>query len=228
MSLVFEKIVPLTDILCKKFETVSKPVDEDGLKGFDWFNKVYTSPKLFRRGHVEVLDRREKNNMWILHSTIFPHIDDNAPIFGFDIVCTGNKVSGVFHDFSITTNPDHLLVKEFANRVANLKWKKERELPEWGKAIFSENMIAAGGTTSEEELQQIIDVCISNLDLYLNHLGDNVGLDFPEDILSMQNRYCKYQKQNPYPVKMLVNFGLTKEQAVSFVENHLFPEVLFT
>ena len=82
MSLVFEKIVPLTDILCKKFETVSKPVEEEGLKGFDWFNKVYTSPKLFRRGHVEVLDRREKNNMWILHSTIFPHIDDNAPIFG--------------------------------------------------------------------------------------------------------------------------------------------------
>jgi hypothetical protein len=30
---------------------------------------------------------------------------------------------------------------------------------------------------------------------------------------------------NPYPVKMLTNFGLTEEQARQFVEKHLFPEV---
>lgn len=224
MSLVFEKIAPLADIICKKIELVGSEKPEPGIGNFDWFNKVYYSFRKFRRAHVEVLDRREKNNMWIMHVTIFPHTDDDSPIFGFDIVCTGNKVSGVFHDFSVTTNTNHFLLEVFASKVKNLKWKKERELPDWGKAIFSQNMIAAGGSTSEEELQQIINVCVDNLDLYLRGIGDT-SCKNKEDIVSMQNRYCSYQKQNPYPIKMLVNFGLTKEQAEDFVNNHLFPEV---
>ena len=224
MSLIFEKIAPLADLICEKLELVGILKDEPGINNFDWFNRVYYSFRKFRRAHVEVLDRREKNNMWIMHATIFPHRDDDAPIFGFDIVCTGNKVSGVFHDFSVTTNPNHSLMGVFCNNVKDLKWKKERELPEWGKAIFSSNMIAAGGSTSEEELQQIIDVCINNLDLYLRLIGDG-STNNASDVIAMQNKYCQYQKQNPYPIKMLVNFGLTKEQAEDFVNNHLFPEV---
>ena len=224
MSLIFDKIAPLADQICKKLELVGVPEQEPGIDEYSWFNKVYSSFRKFRRAHVEVLDRREKNNMWIMHVTIFPHMDDDAPIFGFDIVCTGNKVSGVFHDFSVTSNPNHYLMGVFKDQVKDLKWKKERELPEWGKAIFSENMIAAGGSTSEEELQQIIDVCINNLDLYLRNVGHNMAAS-PSNVLMMQNRYCVYQKQNPYPIKMLVNFGLTKEQAENFVNNHLFPEV---
>lgn len=229
MSLIFEKISPLADIISNKLATArgSSEYKEPGLSDFDWYNKVYSSLAKFRRAHVEVLDRREKNNMWIMHTTVFPHIDDDAPIFGFDIVCTGNKVSGVFHDFSVTVNQEHKLMKLFAERVSNLKWKKERELPEWGKAIFSQNMIAAGGSTSEEELQQIIDVCVSNLDLYLEHIGGSSLLSFDESIIA-QNKYCAYQKKNPYPVKMLMAFGLTKEQAENFVNNHLFPEIKFT
>lgn len=224
MSLIFEKIAPLADQICKKLELVGCLKEEPGIGNFDWFNRVYYSFRKFRRAHVEVLDRREKNNMWIMHVTIFPHRDDDAPIFGFDIVCTGNKVSGVFHDFSVSVNPNHYLSGAFKTRVKDLKWKKERELPEWGKAIFSEDMIAAGGSTSEEELQQIIDVCINNLDLYLRYIGDGAA-DNAEKVIQMQNRYCQYQKQNPYPIKMLVNFGLTKQQAEDFVNNHLFPEV---
>lgn len=227
MSLIFEKISPLADKICKKLELIGAPEQEPGLNDYSWFNKVYSSFPKFRRAHVEVLDRREKNNMWIMHTTIFPHVDDDAPIFGFDIVCTGNKVSGVFHDFSVTVNPEHKLMKLFAERVNSLKWKKERELPEWGKAIFSQNMIAAGGSTSEEELQQIIDVCVSNLDMYLEHVGDSSLLTFEGSIIA-QNKYCQYQKMNPYPVKMLMAFGLTKEQAENFVNNHLFPEMKFT
>lgn len=227
MSLIFEKISPLADKISSKIAAEGVVYKEAGLTDFDWYNKVYTSFSKFRRAHVEVLDRREKNNIWIMHTTIFPHIDDDAPIFGFDIVCTGNKVSGVFHDFSVTVNPNHKLIKMFAERVSNLKWKKERELPEWGKAIFSENMIAAGGSTNEEELQQIIDVCVSNLDLYLKHVGMSTLLTF-EDSIKMQNRYCQYQKMNPYPVKMLTAYGYTKEQAENFVNNHLFPEMKFT
>jgi hypothetical protein len=225
MSLVFEKVEPLVNLFSKKLSLVSSEREEPGIKKFDWYNKIFYSFQKFRRAHIEVLDRREKNNMWIMHTTIFPHLDDDCPIFGFDIICTSNKVSGIFHDFSITTNPDHSLQKTFKKNVENLKWKKERELPEWGKAIFSKDMIAAGGSCSEQELDQIVSVCVKNLDEYLQIVGTLSATYLDPKICEMQNRYCRFQKQNPYPVKMLTNFGLTKEQAEDFVNNHLFPEV---
>lgn len=223
MSLIFDKVQPLVELFEKRISYVSVESNEPGIKKFDWYNKLYYSYQKFRRAHIEVLDRREKNNMWIMHTTIFPHLDDPSPIFGFDIICTQNKVSGIFHDFSITVEPEHNLQKMFKNNVKDLKWKKERELPEWGKAIFSSDMIAAGGSNTEEELDQIISVSKKNLDDYLLHVGNITSSS--SKIKEIQNRYCSYQKMNPYPVKMLMNFGLTKEDAEEFVNNHLFPEV---
>lgn len=222
MSLIFDKVQPLVELFEKRISYVAGDMIEPGIKKFNWYNKLYYSYQKFRRAHIEVLDRREQNNMWIMHTTIFPHLDDTSPIFGFDIICTQNKVSGIFHDFSITVDPEHDLQKIFISNVKDLKWKKERELPEWGKAIFSDHMIAAGGSNTEEELDQIINVCKKNLDDYLLHVGNLTSTSLK--IREMQNRYCSYQKKNPYPVKMLMNFGLSKEDAEEFVNNHLFPE----
>jgi hypothetical protein len=224
MSQIFNKLIPLSQQIITKFENVAGPINEKGINDYDWSNKVFFSFNKFRRGHVEVLDKRDKN-MWIMHITVFPHVDDNSPIFGFDIVSTANKISGVFCDFSITTNPEHEMVKWFENKVKDLKWKKERELPDWGKAIFSKNMIAAGAINTDEELNQVINTCIECLNYYLFKVGDTIYGEFVNEITSAQNRYCKYQKQNPYPVKMLTNFGLTKDKAENFVNNHLFPEL---
>jgi hypothetical protein len=224
VSLIFEKVEPLVKLFADKFENISVPKVEPGLKKFDWYNKAYYSFQKFRRAHLEVLDRREKNNMWIMHTTIFPHLDDDCPIFGFDIICTQNKVSGIFHDFSITTNPDHDLQKIFKKNVEGLKWKKERELPDWGKVIFSKDMIAAGGSSTPEELDQIVNVCVKNLDDYLLFVGINSSSKLDPMIQEMHNKYCIYQKKNPYPIRMLMNFGLSKEDAEEFVNNHLFPE----
>jgi hypothetical protein len=220
---IIEKISQLPYVVTEKFATVASPLDEPGLLKFNWYNKVFYSYNKFRRAHVEVLDMKDRR-MWIMHVTIFPHVDDDAPIFGFDVVCTDNKVSGVFHDFTPTTNLNHPLQKLFEENVRKLKWKKERTLPDWGKAIFSEDMVAVGNVVADDELQQIIDMCISNLTLYLTHIGT-----YPTSkvlgIQAAQNRYCSYQKQNPYPVKMLTHFGLTRAEAEDFVHNHLFPEI---
>jgi hypothetical protein len=40
-----------------------------------------------------------------------------------------------------------------------------------------------------------------------------------------QNRYCYYQKQNPHTPRVLVSLGFTEEEATSFVQHTLFPEV---
>jgi len=222
MSLIFEKIKPLYARIIEKFDKVGERIKENGIENFDWDNMVYSS-KNFRRAHIEVLDRIESNNMWIMHVTVFPNLNDPSPIFGFDIVSTGKKVSGIFHDFSITVDDQHPTQLWFIEQVNKLTWKKERELPDWGKKIFSKNMIAAGSITSEEELEQIINTCLDNLDYYLSKVGTFNTLS--PSIKEKQNYYCKCQKENPYPIKMLVNFGLTKELAEEFVNNHLFLEI---
>jgi hypothetical protein len=219
MGLIFDKVKPLAFKIAKVLEECSSEINDSDLKSYDWYNKVFTSSN-FRRAHVELL---EKNNMLILHVTIFPHLDDSSPIFGFDIVCTNNKVSGIFHDFSITVDSNHVLQQKFVDNVIKLSWKKERELPEWGKKIFSNNMIAAGGSNTEEELNQIVDICLLNLNVYLELVGKTRLVT--STIKDKHNYYCKCQKENPYPVKMLTVFGLTEDRAKAFVNYHLFPEV---
>ena len=224
MSIVFDKIIPLADKINEKLALVGTLDEKADLSKYEWRNKIYRSFEKFRRAHLEVLDTRDKNNMWIMHVTIFPHVDNDAPIFGFDIVCTGNKVSGIFHDFSVTVNPKHPLMEGFASNVSKCVWKKERELPEWGKAIFSEHMIAAGGSNTEQELEQIVKVCMDNLDFYLINIDGAFHNSNVKDIVKAQNRYCRYQKMNPYPVKMLMHLGLSQQDASDFVEYVLFPE----
>ena len=51
MSLIFEKIAPLADLIAEKFEKISTRVTEPGIEHFDWYNKVYTNYK-FRRAHI--------------------------------------------------------------------------------------------------------------------------------------------------------------------------------
>jgi hypothetical protein len=110
----------------------------------------------------------------------------------------------------------------FKSKVAGLEWNKPRELPDWGKAIFSPSMIAIGAV-GENELTEFIDVGLDTLDFYLK----NVGLDQQDvaDYHMAQNRYCRYQKQNPRTPASLVHLGFTEDEANKFIEKNLFPEV---
>lgn len=196
-------------------------VGEQGLNQFDWSNEVFYSFNLFRRAHVEVLDKIESNGMWILHCTIFPHFDDDSPIFGLDIVATDKKVSAVFHDFSPTINQNHHLCKWFKEKMKTSFIASNRELPEWGKEIFSTDMLAIRTIKEDETIKWLLDFMFSNLDYYLLNIGAS-GME----IQDYQNRYCANQKKNPYPVMMLTKFGLTEDKAKQFIDKHLFPESL--
>jgi hypothetical protein len=41
-----------------------------------------------------------------------------------------------------------------------------------------------------------------------------------------QNRYCRYQKQNPHVVRSMVAMGVPEPVITEFVENILFPETV--
>jgi hypothetical protein len=112
----------------------------------------------------------------------------------------------------------------FKNRTKDLVWKKDRELPDWGKNIFSENMIAAGGVNTDAELEQIIEVAKDCLDYYINNVGITI-VDF--SMSERHNKYCKNQKQNIHTSRFLINCGYKEEDVKNFIDKHLFPEVRY-
>lgn len=193
-----------------------KEVDEG--HGFSWPNYVYTGEN-FRRAHLDIVDARDSKKLYMMHLCVFPNNNDPSPIYGLDIIAGPNKVTGAFHDFS-PTDPSHPLVGWFANRVSQTQWSKVRELPDWAKQIFSGNMVAAGNIQDEHELKQFLDLGLSNLHYYLNHIGDSDGKDHRE----AQNRYCHFQKQNPHTPKVMSALGLDPEEVARFIEECLFPE----
>jgi hypothetical protein len=111
----------------------------------------------------------------------------------------------------------------FKDNVTGVEWNKPRKLPDWARAIFSPAMVAAGNLQEETEIDQLCDIAKSTLDYYLR----NVGLA-QQDVASFemaQNRYCRYQKQNPHVIRSMVSMGIDETKMRRFVNEVLFPEV---
>ena len=219
MTTVWSKISALAEHIESKFQSTgeSLPVDHD----YGWYNALYTSPR-YRRAHVEIVDFRETHNIYILHSTIFPHFNDPSPIWGFDAVCGPTKITGAFHDFSAAGDPVHPMMRWFGNEIQYYEWQKSRNLPEWASSIFSPNIVAAGNIRAGEELDRLCELATDSLDYYLSNVG-NTQQDVA-DYHMAQNRYCHYQKQNPHVVKSMVSMGVSEDTMKSFVNTVLFPE----
>ena len=146
---------------------------------------VFTSVK-YRRAHLSIVDARNTHKLWLLHTTIFPQVSDNSPIFGFDIIAGPNKVSGAFLDFSPCENNNHFMMDWFSHRTSNIEWNKRRELPEWAKNIFSESMVAIGAVGAEE-LEKFSSLGLEALSYYLSSLGTTITENNYSD---SHNHYC--------------------------------------
>jgi len=188
---------------------------------YDWDNVIYKSNR-YRRAHVEVVDRRDTHKIYILHCTVFPHYNDPSPVFGFDAVCGPNKITGAFLDYSAAGDRDHPIMRWFAEQTCNLEWNKPRDLPDWARAIFSPAMVAAGNVNTEAELDLLCDLALHTFNYYLSTVGH--GQESGSDYHMAQNRYCRYQKQNPHVVRSMVAMGVPEPVITEFVENILFPE----
>ncbi len=221
MTAVWNKIEGLAETLKIKFAETSSTQTNDNSSG--WQNYLYTGPS-YRRAHVEIVDFRSSHNIYILHSTIFPHFNDPSPIWGFDAVCGPNKITGAFHDFSNAGDSNHFMMQWFAKESKSYVWNKPRNLPEWAQAIFSPSMIAAGNVREGEELDSLCDIALKSVDYYLKNVGETQ--DWPNDYHMAQNRYCYYQKQNPHVINSMVAMGVSEQVMIKFVNEVLFPETL--
>lgn len=183
-----------------------------------WGNLTWTS-SLYRKAHINIIDMMDTRGLWMMHCCIYPHYHNPAPIFGFDVFAGKNKITGCFHDFSPVID-NHPLSEWFTEESSTLSWNKKRELPEWAKRIFSSDIIAAGNIQSTEELTQLYDMISSTLDAYLTSLQDTNNT--VDDISDKHNFYIENQRLNPHNPKVLMNLGLSEEEANQYVTECLF------
>ena len=224
-SNVWDTLIGIQEEFVNQFNLTGREINEPGMDRFNqpgWVNRVWTSEN-YRRAHIDVVDARDTKGLWMMHCCVFPHTNNPAPIFGFDVVAGKTKITGCFHDFSPAGDTFHPMIEWFSDEVAKLEWRKQRELPEWAKRIFTESMVAAGNVSDEAELAQISEMANYNLNHYLSAVSEtnNTALD----TTAHQNYYCDNQKQNPHTPKVMASLGLNEEDIAVFIQDCLFPEI---
>jgi hypothetical protein len=219
---IWPQVEALSQRIIQKFDPkFSVHVEEDyQIKDLDfrWENYVWESGT-YRRAHIEIVDATKTKKMWVMHMCIFPHYDCPDPIFGFDVVCGQNKITGAFHDFSYVDNSN--LYHWYQTKMEKLSWNKPRDLPEWAKRIFSPQMLAAGNINTQEELDQLTETVIDNLDHYLYNVGK---IRTKSNYTIQHNTYCHNQKLNPHTPAMMINFGVNENVFRKFMDDVLFQE----
>ena len=227
--MIWERLIKWKDETVELLNKELTEYKEPGMERFNndelgWVNRTWSN-KYIRRAHVDVDDVREKKGLWMAHVCLFPGLTNGGPIYGFDIIAGKNKVTGAFHDFSPLLQKEHPLTRWFIEENKWFKPSKERELPDWAKAIFSGGMIAAGNVQEEKELNQICTMAVSNLANYIDKIRNHHDEAKMKDVIEAQNYYCEHQQQNPHTPRVMQSLGLPDEDIKLFCQDNLFPKV---
>ena len=225
--MIWERLIKCKDEIVATLNVNCEEYIEEGMTRFNnadygWVNRTWKN-KNIRRAHVDVVDVRHTKKLWMMHVCLFPELTNGGPIYGFDIIAGEKKVTGAFHDFSPLLKKQHPLTQWFLEETKWFKPSKERELPDWAKAIFSGGMIAAGNVTEEKELNQICTLAVSNLNSYIDKIGDFNGDSNKEEVIKAQNYYCEHQQKNPHTPRVMQSLGLPEDDIKVFCSDNLFP-----
>jgi hypothetical protein len=204
--------VQLINSTADRFESIiqshSHYLDQIPTEDFGWTNTRWHSRE-FRLAHVE---RFQQPQFAVLHTVIWPHVSDPSPIFGFDIIASEKKATGVFYDLSPTVDP--------VTKFCDLQLSEPRDRPSWGH-IFSEHWIAC--RPSFEEAEAICAHACTTLVSYLQNLPKPSPL--LHQIVHAQNNYSLMQRQNEHTTRVIKKI-LGESRGTHFVENILFPTIL--
>ena len=225
--MIWERLIKCKDEIVATLNVNCEEYIEEGMTRFNnadygWVNRTWKN-KNIRRAHVDVVDVRHTKKLWMMHVCLFPELTNGGPIYGFDIIAGEKKVTGAFHDFSPLLKKEHPLTRWFLEETKWFKPSKERELPDWAKAIFSGGMIAAGNVTEEKELNQICTLAVSNLNSYIDKIGDFNGDSDKDEVIKAQNYYCEHQQKNPHTPRVMQSLGLPEDDIKVFCNDNLFP-----
>ena len=229
MSIIWNKLIDCKDDIITIFDEKATEIQEDGLDYFNrpdngWINRVWANDYV-RRAHIDVVDARTTKGLWMMHVCIFPTLDNPAPIYGFDVIAGKNKMTGAFHDFSPSADPDHPMIQGYYDSVEHFVPEKPRELPEWATNIFTPKMLAASNVKTEEEATKIIDIALNNLDAYLWEVKEYNNTGDVEKVAEAQDYYCTNQQKNPHTPMVMKSLGLPEEDVEIFCRDMLFPKL---
>jgi len=227
--MIWDKLVNCKDEIINIFNDNATEIQEDGLNKFNqpengWINRVWANDNV-RRAHIDVVDARDTKALWMMHVCIFPTLDNPAPIYGFDVIAGKSKITGAFHDFSASSDPDHPMIQGYYDSVEHFVPNKQRELPEWAQNIFSGKMLAAGNVKTDEEADEIIRIALNNLQAYFDEVGITKGEGDRALVSASQDYYCHNQQQNPHTPKVMKSLGLNEEDVELFCRDALFPKL---
>ena len=228
MSILWNHLIQCQNDIIDIFNDRAVEFDEPGLAHFNsdtWVNRVWHNDSV-RRAHIDVVDARESRGLWMMHVCVFPVLDNNGPIYGFDVIAGKNKMTGAFHDFSASSGgEDHPMIDGYKEAVAEFIPSKQRQLPEWATNIFTDKMLAAGNVSSEEEAVAIIDLALNNLRAYFDEIGEFTGCGNRDITIAAQNYYCENQQQNPHTPRTMKSLGLDEADVDKFCTDMLFPKI---
>jgi hypothetical protein len=226
MSTIFNKLKSHAEDLNKILEQRAFLTEADA--AYSWNTRSYTNC-WFRRANLDIIDATESKKLWMMHLCVFPHVYDAAPIYGFDIIAGTNKVTGAFLDFSPIG--EHPLNSWFTEFVEPTRWSKPRELPEWARNIFSNNMVAAGNINTDFELDVVLELSKKSLLHYVDSIKQHrPAVTYDEmvannDFTKQQNYYCQQQKHNPHTPRVLNSLGFGEQEVHDYIHKELFPEI---
>ena len=229
MSVIWEKLIDCKDEIIRTFDSYATEVQEEGLDAFNqpdngWINRVWAN-KHVRRAHIDVVDARDTKGLWMMHVCCFPSLNNDAPIYGFDVIAGKNKMTGAFHDFSPSATLDHPMIDGYKESVEEFIPKKQRELPEWARNIFTDKMLAAGNVNTEEEAVAIINIALDNLKAWFEEVPEFSGFGDTTLVTAAQNYYCHNQQQNPHTPAVMKSLGLPEADVDLFCTELLFPKI---
>jgi hypothetical protein len=184
-------------------------------KTHEWLNYFYSSP-LFRHIHLEFY-KTEK--ICVMHINVFPDPKIDMPILGFDMIALGNKITGLFFDYTPTFTTMGKLDKDLDNLNLNFKSTK-RPLPEWAD-FFSNKFYCVEPDISE--LPSLLITIEESFESYLNLCRDE-QLKYNLKV-EKQNKYCQGQKRNDKTLKAL-SIEIGEDNAYCFLNKYLFPEIV--
>ena len=227
MSIIWDRLIECKDEIINIFDANATEYDEPGLAHFNndtWVNRVWRNDHV-RRAHIDVVDARETKGLWMMHVCVFPVLNNDGPIYGFDVIAGKNKMTGAFHDFSASSDPDHEMITRYKESVEDFIPSKQRQLPEWATNIFTDKMLAAGNVSTEEEAVAIIELAQNNLRAYFDEIGEFTGFGDTSIITAAQDYYCHNQQQNPHTPRTMKSLGLDEADVDKFCTDMLFPKI---
>jgi phycocyanobilin:ferredoxin oxidoreductase len=195
-------------------------------------NRCYQAPQ-FRKLHLELA--QVGTNLDILHCVMYPRFDYPLPIFGVDLIGGKAGISAAIVDISPTVSILSSIsdpIKQWQTSLTQnfpSSFSQPRELPAWGKEIFSEFcvFVRPQGKSEEELFFQTVEKYCSQVCAIASSLGIESNLVADEEKARIQDRhryYCQQQQQNDKTRRILEKaFG--REWADRYMNTVLFDVV---